>query len=58
MIEGVDHVIAVAVKRWNEATPGTPGVIEVRSNEIIQVRNDPDHREKGFIDFTVKGGRQ
>lgn len=58
LIEGVDHVIAVTMKRWNEVTPGTAGVIEVRPNEIIQVKNDPDHREKGSIDFNVKGGRQ
>ena len=58
LIEGVDHVIAVTMKRWNEVTPGTAGVIEVRPNEIIQVKNDPDHREKGSIGFNVKGGRQ
>jgi len=38
--------------------PGMNNVIEVGSNEIIQVKNDPDHMEKGFIFFDVKGGRQ
>jgi hypothetical protein len=46
------------MKRWNEATPGTDAIIELRHNEIIQVKNDPDHMEKGFIDFDIRGGRQ
>jgi len=29
----------------------------VAFNEILQVMSDPDHQEKGFIDFTVQGGR-
>ncbi len=57
-VEGVDHVISVKMRRWNEATPGTPDLIEVRPNEILQVRNDPDHMERGFITFDLKGGRQ
>ncbi|MCP4403249.1 MAG: hypothetical protein GY801_38825 [bacterium] len=57
-IRGVDHVIAVSLKRWNEVTPGTSDLIEVRPNEIIQVKNDPDYKEEGTIFFDVKGGRQ
>ena len=57
-IKGVDHVVSVTLKRWNEVTPGTEGIVEVRANEIIQVKNDPDYMEKGFIFFDVKGGRQ
>lgn len=57
-IEGVEHVISVTLKRWNEATPGTDKIANLRSNEIIQVRNDPDHMEKGLIYFDVRGGRQ
>jgi hypothetical protein len=57
-VEGVDYVIGVKMKRWNEATPGTPDLAEVRPNEILQVRNDPDHMERGFIKFDLKGGRQ
>jgi len=58
MIEGIEHVIAVTMKRWNEATPGTDAIITVRPNEILRVRNDPDHMEEGFIQFAVQGGRQ
>jgi hypothetical protein len=57
-VQGVDYVVSVQMNRWNESTPGTPDVIKVRPNEIIQVINDPDHMEKGFIDFTAEGGRQ
>jgi len=57
-VEGVDHVIGVSMKRWNEATPGTPDLIEVRPDEILQVRNDPDHMERGFIRFDPRGGRR
>jgi hypothetical protein len=57
-IEGVDHVVNVSMKRWNEVTPGTASVIELRTNEIILVRNDPDHMEKGFIFFDIRGGRK
>ena len=58
-VKGVDYVRSVTMKRWNEATPGTDGIIEVRPNEIIHVKNDPDYMERGFIFFDdVKGGRQ
>ncbi len=57
-IQGVAHVIDVKLKRWNEVTPGTKDVIEVRGNEIIQVKNDRDHLEGGFIKFDIQGGRQ
>lgn len=57
-IEGVEHVISITLKRWNETTPGTDKIANVRPNEIIQVRNDPDHMETGFIKFDLQGGRQ
>jgi hypothetical protein len=57
-IKGVDHVIEVKMRRWRELTPGTTGAIEVRPNEIVQVRNDPDHMEMGSIRFELRGGRQ
>jgi hypothetical protein len=57
-VEGVDYVVEVTMTRWNEPTPGDGTSITVRPNEIIQVKNDPDHNEKGFIKFTAQGGRQ
>jgi len=56
-IHGVDHVNSLSMKRWNEATPGREDRIEVRSNEIVLVKNDPDHMEEGIISFELNGGR-
>ena len=57
-VEGVEHVISLSMKRWDEATAGTGAIVALRANEIIRVRNDPDHMEEGFIMFDVRGGRQ
>ncbi|MBD2232785.1 baseplate J/gp47 family protein [Phormidium tenue] len=57
-VAGVEHVISMVLKRWNEATPGTEAIATLRPNEIIQVRNDPDHQEMGAIAFDIRGGRQ
>ncbi len=57
-VPGVEHVIAVTMKRWDAPTPGTDAVLAVRANEILRVRNDPDHMEEGFIRFELKGGRR
>lgn len=56
-IQGVEHVISVSLKRWNGATPGTDKIANLRPNEIIQVRNDRDRMETGFIEFDIQGGR-
>ncbi len=57
-VEGVEHVIKVRMKRWNDPGPLLSQITKVNYNEILLVRNDPDHMELGFIDFVVKGGRQ
>lgn len=57
-VEGVEHIIAVTMRRWNGPSALTAEVTNVAFNEILQVVNDPDHQEKGFIDFDVKGGRR
>lgn len=57
IIEGVDYVKSVTIKRFNEPTPGLPDKIEIGPMEIIQVKNDPDHMETGMIKFIVMGGR-
>ena len=41
----------------SRALNGQSLVVEVASNEIISVRNDPDHMEKGFIELVLAGGR-
>jgi hypothetical protein len=58
-VDGVDHVVNVEMKRWdNDKAVVSDEIVDIRSDEILQVRNDPDHREQGFITFHVKGGRQ
>jgi predicted phage baseplate assembly protein len=57
-ISGVEHILRISLKRWNDPSPGSAELIPVRSNEIILVKNDPDHMEEGFIDFDLRGGRQ
>ncbi len=57
-VRGVDHVITVSMKRWDDRSPKTADVLEVAANEIIRVRNNPDHMEEGYIDFNIQGGRQ
>jgi len=57
-VQGVDYVIDIQMNRWNQPTSGIPGIIKVKPNEIIKVKNNPSHLEEGFIDFKAKGGRQ
>ena len=58
IIQGVHHVKKITMKRWNESGTISEEVIKVKSNEIIQVRNNPDHMEEGSITFFVEGGRE
>ena len=62
---GVEHINRIAWGRFNEPTPGMyastetgPDELLVGADEIIQVHNDPDHLERGFIRFALNGGRQ
>ena len=57
-VEGVEHVISVTLKRWNETASPVQSITKLRHNEIIRVANDPDHLELGFIFFEVRGGRK
>lgn len=57
-VEGVEHIISLSMKRWNDPAQATGEAVVLNFNEIVQVLGDPDHMEKGFISFEVKGGRQ
>lgn len=70
-VEGVEHIVAkktnplsldppisVSIKRWNSPFMPVESLTQLNYNEIILVQNDPDHMERGFITFEVKGGRQ
>lgn len=56
-VDGVEHAISVSIRRWNSPFAPADSLTHVAPNEIIQVLNDPDHREWGFAAFAVKGGR-
>ena len=57
-VQGVEHVISIVLKRWNDPAPPAEEITKLRPNEIIQVMTDPGHMELGFISFAVQGGRQ
>lgn len=64
-VAGIEHLNAIAWGRFNAPTPGMyanphagPDELFVGPDEIIQVRNDPDRLEGGFIRFVLQGGRQ
>ena len=57
-VAGIEHIISIRLKRWDDPTPATSDLVEVRFNEILRVRNDPDTMEDGYIRFDLQGGRQ
>ena len=57
-IDGIQHIAKIEIRRFDAVTPGDGRHVEVGPSEIIQVHNDPDHMERGFIELTLVGGRQ
>jgi predicted phage baseplate assembly protein len=57
-VVGVEHIISIALKRWDDPTPAASELVEARFSEILRVRNDPNAMEEGSIRFELKGGRQ
>ena len=57
-VQGVEHVVSVRMKRWDDVNAGTEAVVGLRPNEIIEVLDDPDHMELGTIQFDLRGGRR
>lgn len=56
-VEGVDHIIRIDLKRFGDPGSASQESIHVKPNEIIRVRNNPDHMEEGSVTFFVEGGR-
>lgn len=72
-VKGVERVLSLSMRRWYANSGNASGsvsispsdlplnevsLIEVKPFEIIQVANDPDHLEKGRIQFDILGGRR
>jgi hypothetical protein len=57
-VTGVEHVISLTMKRWNDRAAPSDAIVNLRPNEIILVANDPDDQERGFITIDVRGGRR
>jgi predicted phage baseplate assembly protein len=59
-VTGVEHITSITIRRFDAVTPGAAAgeVLDVRFDEIVLVRNDPDQRELGTIDLALDGGRQ
>lgn len=50
-VAGVEHVVSIRLSRFGATGPGTDAVADLAPDEVLLVRNDPDHREQGFIHF-------
>jgi len=59
-VAGVEHIVSIAMRRFDAVTPGDPAgeALSVQFDEIVLVRNDPDHRERGTLGLALDGGRQ
>lgn len=57
-VTGVEHIISLTMKRWNDPAAPSDAIVNLRPNEIILVANDPDDMERGSITIDVRGGRR
>ncbi|MGD6978872.1 MULTISPECIES: putative baseplate assembly protein [Citricoccus] len=57
-VAGLDHVVSIGMRRRDSAAPSAAEILETAFDEIILVRNDPDHLERGSITFDLCGGRR
>lgn len=64
-VQGIEHINTIGWTRFNAPTPGLyattdagPEELFIGPDEIVEVHNDPDAMERGFIRFSLQGGRQ
>jgi hypothetical protein len=57
-VTGVEHIISLTMKRWNDRAAPSDAIVNLRPNEIILVANDPNDMERGSITIDVRGGRR
>jgi len=56
-IEGVEHVISVSVRRLDAPDRALRSPLLVDLDEVLEAPSDPDHRERGYVSFDLRGGR-
>ena len=56
-MSGVDHVVKLTMGRWGKE-PAEVDSITPRANEVISVRNDRDHMERGMTTLDIRGSRE
>lgn len=57
-VPGIDHVDGVRMRRWRNAAAPVTEIVQLRPNEIVLVRGDPDRMEDGFVTLDLRGGRR
>jgi Baseplate J-like protein len=57
-IQGVEHVVSIAMSRWSNSSIASNEVMTMGPEEIVLVSNDPNNIEEGTIAFVYRGGRQ
>jgi predicted phage baseplate assembly protein len=57
-VPGVEHLLHIHMRRFHALSVASTEVIHAGVEEILQVLNDPDNRERGMITFDLRGGRQ
>jgi hypothetical protein len=57
-VTGVEHIISLTMKRWNDPAAPSEAIVNLRPSEIILVASDPDDMERGAITIDVRGGRR
>jgi predicted phage baseplate assembly protein len=57
-VTGVEHIISLTMKRWNDPAAPSDAIVNLRPNEIILVASDPDDMERGYMTIDVRGGRR
>ncbi|MES2717458.1 MAG: baseplate J/gp47 family protein [Pseudomonadota bacterium] len=59
-VAGVEHIVRIVMQRFSAAQPGLPGaaLLEINTDEVLLLANDPDHLERGRLHLDIQGGRQ
>lgn len=58
-VAGIERIVDIRMRRFHPPPPADPAPESLicAIDEIFLARNDPDHRELGFVEFILGGGR-